>query len=397
MTTTPTVAIFDIETTIVDGPKGPTPSPFYGARPVYLGLRVDGVLYIASESMVWPSGFPPVPAVPDQGVLLVGHNIKFDLLHMRMAEKYHPPMPFDFRVVKIWDTQIVEYLLSGQRTVSPSLDTLCKKYGLPVKDSYVTDKFKAGVGADKINPDVVKDYLAHDLEVTEAIFREQLKEVQSRGMSQLVHSQMEALKALVEIEFNGMNIDKLELERTKQDLLRSLSVLEHSIEKIIRTYTDPVTPSVSIELNSNKFLTTILYGGVLTWEAIEFVRGSDEEPLKYKSGPKKGTLKTKKTIRTAPFPGILKEKEVKRTPSGEIALDEAVLEKLSSYCELAKLLLQRRGFMKKLTTYILPYENILKYSVTGRIHPTYNQAIARTGRLTCSQPNLQNVDGTEDD
>ena len=65
------------------------------------------------------------------GTVLCGHNISFDLMYLY---KESTALKYKLQTHKIWDTQLAEYILSGQRTKFSSLDELSVKYGLPIKD-----------------------------------------------------------------------------------------------------------------------------------------------------------------------------------------------------------------------------------------------------------------------
>ena len=103
--------------------------------------------------------------------VVIGQNIKFDLHHVRKANATIHKIPLQTWLVenKIWDTQLAEYLLTGQDHKYASLDAMSIKYGLPIKDDKVKEMFKKGIGADGIDEDILKEYLEQDLTNTEAI------------------------------------------------------------------------------------------------------------------------------------------------------------------------------------------------------------------------------------
>src|SRR5207247_5267126 len=86
----------------------------------------------------------------------------------------------------------------------------------------------------------------------------------------------------------------------------------------------------------------------------------------------------------------LKLKVVKKTPSGSPSTDEEVLEKLAEDHPICKALLEHRGLSKLKSTYTDKLPRMVNPR-TGRVHTTFGQATAVTGRLASTEPNLQNI------
>jgi len=376
----------DLETTIVKVGKEYSSSPFVGAKIVCVGFKEHG----GKSRITYHPKFNTNES-KHADALLVGHNIKFDLLHLKKAG-------WKDDNVTVWDTQVVEYLLSGQQIRMPSLDDLCLKYGLPTKDKQVTEYFDRGLGADHVPEKLLNEYLKHDLEVTEAIFDLQLGRAKELGMLPLIRSQMGALLALVDIEYNGMFVDKTILEDYNFELLEQSLHLEEELFDEAADYLGHLSDYVDLNLSSRQQIATLLYGGTFTTVRITPVLDDEGRPVEYKTGPRKGTIKTKKVTVEEAFAGILPaalKKNPSHTESGRIQMDEAALLKLSTIPFVAKLL-KYYSLSKDISTYSGPYLEYIENSVDGKIHPTYNQAIAVTGRLTCSSPNLQNVSNVDE-
>jgi DNA polymerase I-like protein with 3'-5' exonuclease and polymerase domains len=102
--------------------------------------------------------------------MVVGHNVKFDLLYIYRNAKV--PLP------RIWDTQLAAYLLSGQRQLYASLDQLTAEYvgEHALKDDKMKEYWKAGVCTSEIPKSELCDYLWHDVDNTAQIFRKQFDE-----------------------------------------------------------------------------------------------------------------------------------------------------------------------------------------------------------------------------
>ena len=142
--------------------------------------------------------------------IICGHNISFDLMYLYKED-------FEFKQSlqkhRLWDTQLAEYILTGQRTKFSSLDELSIKYGLPVKDDTIKRYFQAGLGSDKIPSEELVPYLIQDTQNTLAIAKKQYELAVAQGQLTLIQSQMEALHATTEMMYNGLCIDQAALDR----------------------------------------------------------------------------------------------------------------------------------------------------------------------------------------
>lgn len=380
-----TTYILDVETTIQKIGNDFSPSPFNGAKIVCLGVKP-----LSKPSHIF---YPPATQFQSShpACLLVGHNIKFDLLHLKnQGWKNNKAL--------VWDTQLAEYLLSGQQVRTSSLDNLCVKYHLPSKDPQVTEYFDKGLGADHVPRALLEEYLKHDLEVTEAIYLRQLEQGTLLGMLPLIHSQMDALLALVDIEYNGMTVDRKALEDYNEELSQERITVESLLFETIANTPGFRSGNVVLNLNSRQQIATFLYGGTFSYTTTEVVTTEEGKIVEYKTGPRKGTPKTKKVEHTEKWPGGLPEKYKKNvlyTPSGEIKMDEDTLSKLEEIPFVAKLL-KYYSLNKDISTYSGPYMKYVNNSMDGKIHPQYNQSVTVTGRLSCSQPNLQNVSNVDE-
>jgi DNA polymerase-1 len=332
---------------------------------------VDGRLFATSIATHYPR-------------LLIGHNIKFDLLYLL---RFDERLRSIFGKVRIWDTAHVAYLLSGQRHTFPSLDDLCDKYKLPKKDDRIKTMWDSGMDTEDIPRDMLKEYCKQDAENTAEIFKMQLNEVADKGMWALVESQMDFLQALVEMEYNGMQVDKDKLEElinvlkidyaaTELDLLYKMKA--HGIR-------DP-NPASNVHLN------LLLFGGEQEYTDSEVMVDESGNPVLYKSGPKKGkprwkTVTKKVTIpcdkHTPPIPAT-----TKKNKQGLYSVDEDALKAIASPTSVA--ILHYRGLAKELNTYADGYKKYL-WPETGRIHPNFNTTITPTGRISSSRPNMQNI------
>ena len=154
--------------------------------------------------------------------LLVGQNIKFDLLYLlRDPVVYAAWQDYVVRGGNIWDTQLAEYLLDGQAQSSHmlSLDELAVRYGCDLKVDEVKKLWEAGVPTEEIDPDLLTRYLIGetlpsgerregDVGNTHAIFKAQLAKARNSGQMRSILLNMGALMASTEMERNGMFVNK---------------------------------------------------------------------------------------------------------------------------------------------------------------------------------------------
>lgn len=154
---------------------------------------------------------------------LVGQNIKFDILHI--LSKDERALDAWMRYVAggglVWDLQLAEYVLEGQDQASHmlSMDELALRYGEDLKVDEVKKLWEAGIDTPDIDPDLLARYLLGedlpnggrregDIGVTRNVFLKQLARAQKEGMSRLLMLEFGALIASIEMERNGMYVDK---------------------------------------------------------------------------------------------------------------------------------------------------------------------------------------------
>lgn len=164
--------------------------------------------------------------------LLVGVNIKFDLLYIltRSAVSYEAWMKWVEAGGTTWDCQLAEYLLRGQEQSAHmlSMDEMVEEYGGNTKVDEVKAMWEAGYDTPEIPEDLLMRYLCGetkddgtrvfgDIENTEAIFLGQLKKARKRGHLKSIMLNMGSLLASIEMEKNGMAVDlKLGLEQAEK-------------------------------------------------------------------------------------------------------------------------------------------------------------------------------------
>jgi len=328
-----------------------------------------------------------------------GHNIKFDLNYLRKKgfrvyqKEYYSPKTNSSQIplrealvdIKIWDTQLAEYLLTGQQAKLVKLNDLGPQYGGTAKIDKIKELWDAGVDTRDIDKDLLLEYQQDDVKNTELIAIQQMFQAKEEGLLEWIETQMNALKAIAEIEYNGMKIDTEELAMQRGRLGLRLMVLEDKIKDIIHKR-HPGIPLHVINISSNQQLSALFFGGTIEWP-------EKVEAGKYKNGKTKYKKVTKSSLMPQEFipkAGWLTKK------AGVFSVNEDVLKDLLSKSKLSRdgneeligSILEYRNTSKELNTYIKGITKALDFD--GFIHGTLNQNITDTGRLSSSKPNLQN-------
>jgi len=323
----------------------------------------------------------------------VGHNFKFDLLYLICKDVSWREAFFN-NEFPIWCTMQAEYLLQGQAKKSISLDDCSTLYGGTLKDDKIKEYWKAGVDTEDIPVRELDEYLQHDVKNTEKIYLAQVQKAKDTGMLPLIESQMRALKALITMEYNGMYFDKASA-RTEASSLQEVATMAE--EMAVRRMRDIAGDDRICIPNSAKQLSAVLFGGEVQVSGKEFVLDSEGNIAVYKSGPRKGEAKER----------LCKETIVLTSPTsatgklgkgGYYGVGEGVLKSYKGdevRVELCQLVLELRDMHKQIKTYFIGYSDLTWPD--GTIHPNYLQSRTDTGRLACTQPNLQNVTSTRSD
>lgn len=360
--------------------------------------------------------------------MIVGHNLKFDLLYLWGRK--------DFRAWlkaggKIFDTQFAEYLISGQRATYASLDDCSKKYGGELKNDEIKAMWEAGIDTPDIPKDMLIDYLEWDIKNTRKVFDEQILKIKELGLMATVHTHMEGLLAIIEMEYNGMFVDKVTAERQRVELEDSLK----ATVKELHTYIPKDLPEEIVwNWGSRNHLSALFFGGTIkykkkmpildengnktytkkkeSWYMVDKVPIHPDDITEgmvldtFKTGKKAGTIKTCNVL----IQGDLKERyeecffeikgmsipeaEWETKNEGVFKTDSDVLGELEDSIPAAKLMQDWRRADKDLGTYYRRYDAKKKCDVgmltlvqpDGIIHHKLNNCATVTGRLSSSDP-----------
>lgn len=377
--TEPTYAVVDCETTIKCSVGENKASPFHPDNSIVLrGVRL-GKWAASTKPLVQSDPVGPNEWVDHNVTLLVGHHVGFDIHHLRKSGELSDEF---LGTVGLWDTQLAEYLLTAQRTTYAALDDLSAAYGGTAKDSRVTTMFEAGMGADSVPMEMLQPYLAADIDNTQLVFVKQFQEAQKQQLVPLITTQMDALASTIEMTYNGLKVDT-------DALLVGATMCRTRVEFLKKKFNALVAVSghpLPTDPSSPKQLSLLFFGG-------EY---GDTEKVAcgtYKNGNARYRMQlVKRKVKGLGFAasGPL-------NGNGCYSTDDKVLHALkvhaptgsSTSAEILDALIELREKSKQLSTY---WEGLLKLVMPdGFIHHDLNHCVTRTGRLSSSHPNMQNI------
>jgi len=263
----------------------------------------------------------------------IGQNLKYDIVVLKNYG-IHVCGP-------IFDTMIAHYLL--QPELRHNMDYLAEIY-LNYQTIHIEEligvKGKNQKSMRDISPEVVCPYAAEDADITLQLKNILEPEIKKNNLDYLCYEvEMPLVLVLAEMETTGIYINQDSLKEASIELTEKLNHLDEEIQTLA---------GVSFNVNSPKQIGEVLF------EKMEI-------------GGK-----------------------AKKTKTGQYSTSEDVLESLKGKHPIVEKILEQRGLKKLLSTYIdaLP---LLINTQTGRIHTSFNQAVTATGRLSSSNPNLQNI------
>ena len=326
---------------------------------------------------------------------LVGFNIKFDLLYLWKSTSLQEYLKSGG---KIWDCQLAEFMLGAQTEEYPSLDAVATRYGGTLKDDRIKMLWESGLQTSEIDSGMLLEYLKNDVLNTEKVYLGQLERLKDQPkLKRLIELQMDALLATTEMEYNGMYIDKEELVRVGNKLDEAISELDFKIDMEIKELV-PKDLFEHFNLNSNKHLTALLFGGTVDLQESRPQLDSQGLQLLYKTGSRAGQVKYKMQTVTHTLKPLCRP--VIMTPKGEPAVNHTALELLAKKPatdagKIASLLVERRVLVKKQNTYFTAIKDLIQED--GLLHGSLNHCSVITGRLSSTAPNLQNMPKEDDE
>jgi len=325
---------FDTETTSLD----PMTTKIVGmsfsveaGTAAYLPLKHD--YFDAPDQLNFSETLAKIkPILENPNIKKVGQNLKYD---------QHVLANHGITLNGIaHDTMLQSYVFESHKT--HGMDALAERHlGLQtIHFEDVAGKGAKQVGFNQVTVEVAAEYAAEDADITLQLHQAMYPQIAADPKLEFIYSQIEmpSSSVLFTIERNGVLIDSAMLNSQSNEIGLKLIALENQAYELA---------SQPFNLASPKQLQEILFDKL----------------------------------------GI---KPTKKTPSGAPSTDEDVLQELALDHPLPKILLEYRGLAKLKSTYTDKLPKMIN-PATGRVHTSYNQAVAITGRLASSDPNLQNI------
>ncbi|HCS23607.1 MAG TPA: DNA polymerase I [Rhodospirillaceae bacterium] len=271
------------------------------------------------------------PMLEDASVLKVGHNIKYDLQMF---------LTHGVRVAPVDDTMLMSYILDGSRH-GHGMDELAKTFlnhdTIAYKD--VTGSGKNQVTFDLVPLDKACDYAAEDADITLRLYNIFKPRIVPEHMATVYETLERALAPVIaDMEFAGIRVDPAFLRRMSNDFAKKIDTLERTIHE---------QAGQAFNIASPKQLGDVLFGAM---------------------GLQGG----------------------RKTKTGGYSTGADVLEELSGQHPIIDSILEWRGLSKLKSTYADALPEAINPK-TGRVHTSFSLAGTNTGRLSSSDPNLQNI------
>ena len=278
------------------------------------------------------------PAFEQESTLKIGQNCKFDLL---LLKRYGIEVKGS-----LFDTMLAHYVL--QPELRHGMDYLAEiylNYQTITYDELIGGKGKNKRTIDQVPLPEVVNYAAEDADITLQLHEKLSAELKQAGMEKLFYElEMPLLRTLVNMEMAGVRIDSAALNASALTMRSELQRIEQEAYTLAGT---------EFNLSSAKQVGEVLF------DQLKIVE------------------------------------KAKKTKTGQYITSEEVLESLRHKHPIVGKILEYRGIKKLLSTYIEALPQLVN-PATGKIHTSYNQAVTATGRLSSSNPNLQNIPVRDD-
>lgn len=322
------IIAFDTETTGIDA---------MSAEMVGMSFAVEGgrAWYVAvpenqAEAQEFVDAFRPF--FENEGQIKVGQNLKYDLT---ILSHYGVEVKGE-----LFDTMLAHYVVEPEQR--HNMDHLAETY-LHYRTIHIEELI--GTGRQQKNmrdlaPSEICDYACEDADVTLRLYpilREKMAECDVTDVFSKI--EMPLLPVLARIEQNGVRLDTEALRQTGDDFRARLQTLEEEV----------------YALAGHEF-----------------------------------TITSPKQVGTVLFEELKISEKARKTKTGQYSTSEEVLETLRDKHPIVEKILAHRALKKLLSTYVEALPKLIN-ARTGRIHTSFNQAVTATGRLSSSNPNLQNI------
>ena len=273
------------------------------------------------------------PVYENPKILKVGQNLKYDLTVLANYD-IHLSGP-------LFDTMLAHYLI--QPELRHNMDYLAEIY-LNYKTIHIEEligpKGRGQKNMGDLEPKDIYKYACEDADVTLRLMKPLAEELRKNSLEEVFQNiEMPLMPVLARMERNGVVLDTDTLKEVENDFTVRLQTLEKDIYELA---------GHEFTINSPRQVGEVLFGELKLSE------------------------------------------KVKKTKSGQYSTSEEVLRDLHSKHPIVQKILDYRGLKKLLSTYVEALPKLIN-PATGHIHTSFNQAVTATGRLSSSNPNLQNI------
>lgn len=274
----------------------------------------------------------------NEEILKIGQNIKYDIV---VLKKYGIKVKG-----KLFDTMIAHYLINPE--LRHNMDYMSENY-LNYRtiriNELIGSKGKNQLSMASLSPAQVKDYACEDADITLKLKTILEEEIEKQGLNDLLYNiEQPLVYVLADMEYTGVRLDSEALKEFSAKLTQQLINIETEIFELSK---------VEFNINSAKQVGEVLF-----------------DQLKIVDKPKK-------------------------TKTGQYVTSEEVLESMKDSHPIVAKILEYRGLKKLLSTYVDALPALIS-KTDGKVHTSYNQTVTSTGRLSSSNPNLQNIPIRED-
>jgi DNA polymerase-1 len=273
------------------------------------------------------------PLYENEQILKIGQNLKYDLEVLRN---------YDIELKgQMWDTMIAHYLI--QPELRHNMDYMAEIY-LHYKtihiDELIGSKGKSQRSMRDLPPTLVYEYACEDADITLQLKNKLEPELKNHECEDLFYQiEMPLMPVLAEMEMNGVRLDTESLAETSKQFTTRMNEIEQRIYELAGQHFNIASPKQV---------------GEILFDKLKIVE------------------------------------KAKKTKTGQYVTSEEVLQQLKNKHEIVADILEHRGLKKLIGTYIEALPKLINPR-TGHIHTSFNQTVTATGRLSSSDPNLQNI------
>tara|TARA_R110002050_G_scaffold135794_5_gene258775 strand:+ start:1084 stop:3126 length:2043 start_codon:yes stop_codon:yes gene_type:complete len=434
------ITTVDVETSWqVTETGGYDPSPFQPDN-ILVSVGINDEYYFTNHSERIDEGcYHKIQYTLDKTTLLIGHNIKFDLMWLlESGFKYN---------ARVYDTMLGEYILNKGIRKSLTLEMCCRRRKIGSKDSQIKDFTDRGIPFQNIPVDIVERYGRMDVEITKRLFDSQMADFRlDKNKHLLMTAKMmnEFLIVLSEMERNGINVDLDKLAQVEKEFNAEFAYLKQKIDKIVYEQMG----DTKVNLSSPEQLSWLIYSrkpkDKKVWSAL-FNVGIDKSTGKNKRRPQMSRVHFRNLVSQNSDPifkttasqctgcrgkGVIKRTKKDGSPFKNYTKCSECEGEGFTYCNLAKIAgfsqrprsifdiaesgfrtdkltlnkiaAEAEGEFKDFIKSIVRHNAIDTYLNTfvvgiksftnekGLLHPKFMQAVTATGRLSSRDPNFQN-------